>query len=541
MPRVQVGYNPGAEALQTTASPNIQAVKAQYDPRSSSAFQLAEALGKAQPMLDKFNEDMRADQRRQEILDTMKVPALVEKARQESTDGTLKGIQEGRIAPGSSDLVNARVDEARGEAWGKETVQALIAKINGDAAMIEDPVARAKAIAEGKAEILARIPKGNTYIFGGAATAVNKELNQYENGWMEKSNRYKTEMESKGFSAKVVDAVKTDNPSDALLKLDDLYKMSGLGNNVRNKLVVDTVTQQAYGERNSALLDKIPERFLNAETKAKITQVRSQIQELKMSDYRAVKTLEADQRDASLRSGKTDIVKRVAAGQNFDPAEFRDNPELYQFATTMREAPRLPAAQSAANLQRIRQSILSSATVVGVDANKLMDDALKNPLLNPADREKLVTEMPKLVDGMVAMNDDQVKSAYTTRIGASLDEASKNPLIVLSPTLRSRTVNLFDQQVRQGFNAFYEEKGTWPTGAFKTKIVDEAVKATEAFMAGQLQVGGRGAAPAATPAPTAPAAPASTAPVRIKDAAGYNALPSGAVYITPEGVTKRKP
>ena len=506
MPRVQVGYNPGAEALQTTASPNIQAVKAQYDPRASSAFQLAEALGKAQPMLDKFNEDLKADQRRQEILDTMKIPSLVEKARQESTDGTLKGIQDGVIAPGSSAVVNARVDEARGEAWGKESVQALITKINGDATMIEDPVARAKAIAEGKAEILARIPKGNEYIYGGAATAVNKELNQYENGWMEKSNRYKTDMESKGFSAKVVAAFKTDNPSDKLLELDDSYKLSGLGNNARNKLVVDTVTQQAYGERNSALLDKIPERFLNAETKAKITQVRSQIQELKMGDYRAVKALEADQRDAAIRSGKTEIIKRVAAGQPVDPGQYETNPELYQFASTMREAPRLPAAQSSANLQRIRQSILSSATVVGVDANKLMDEALKNPLLNPADREKLVNEMPKLVDGMVAMNDDQVKSAYITRIGNSLDDLAKNPLSVLSPNLRSRTVEIFDTRIRQGFNAFYEEKGTWPTGGFKTKIVDEAVKVTEDFMKDQLNPGGRGAAPAATPAPKAPAA-----------------------------------
>lgn len=45
MARVQVGYDPRAEALQTTAAPNIQAVKASYDPRASSAFQLAAALG----------------------------------------------------------------------------------------------------------------------------------------------------------------------------------------------------------------------------------------------------------------------------------------------------------------------------------------------------------------------------------------------------------------------------------------------------------------------------------------------------------------
>lgn len=548
MPRVQVGYNPGAEALQTTASPNIQAVKAQYDPRSSSAFQLAEALGKQQPLLDKFNEDLKADKRRQEVLDTMKVPAFVAQAQREIGDGVIDGVQAGKVAPNTSVTVNARTNDGLGSEWGRKNVQGLIDSVNADAALIQDPTKRAAFIQQKKAELIAQLPKDNDFFVSGALVAIDKEINSFENRWQAKSTAYAVEVQTKDFSGKVVEALASANPDEALLKLDQTWKTSSaLDNNTRNKLVVDTITQQAYGDRNGALLDKIPQRFLNSETKAQITKVRAQIQELKMVDYRAVKTLEADQREASLRSGKTDIVKRVAAGQNFDPAEFRDNPELYQFAVTMREAPRLPAAQSSANLQRVRQTILSQATVDGVDANKLMDDALKNPLLNPADREKLVTEMPKLVEGMVAMNDETVKSAYTTRIGASLEEAAKNPLIVLSPTLRSRTVNLFDQQVRQGFNAFYEEKGTWPTGGFKTKIVDEAVKATEAFMASQLQVGGR-AGGAATGSPkneasgvvTRPAA-APAAPVKIKDAADYNALPSGATYITPEGVTKRKP
>lgn len=507
MPRVQVGYNPGAEALQTTASPNIQAVKAQYDPRSSSAFQLAEALGKAQPVLDKFNEDLKADQRRKEILDNMKVPAFVAKAQEELGTGVIDGVQAGKVAPNTSITVNARTNDGLGAEWGRKNVQGLIDGVNADAILMQDPAKRAEFIKQKKAELLASLPKDNDFFVSGALVAIDKEINSFENGWQAKSTAYAVAVQTKDFSGKVVEALASANPDEALLKLDQTWKSSSaLDNNTRNKLVVDTITQQAYGERNGALLDKIPPRFLNSETKAKITQVRAQIQELKMSDYRAVKTLESDERDAFLRSGKTDIVRRVAAGQPIDPAEFRGNPELYQFATTMREAPRLPAAQSSANLQRIRQGILSNATVAGVDSNKLMNEALNNPLLNPADREKLVTEMPRLVEGMVAMNDEQVKSAYTTRIGASLDEASKNPLIVLSPTLRSRTVNLFDQQVRQGFNAFYEEKGTWPTGGFKTKIVDEAVKATEAFMASQLSVGGRGAAPAATPAPAAPAA-----------------------------------
>lgn len=58
MPRVQAGYQPGAEALQTRATPNIQAVQETSDPRSSKAFQLAEAFGS--PSVQKALEGISA-------------------------------------------------------------------------------------------------------------------------------------------------------------------------------------------------------------------------------------------------------------------------------------------------------------------------------------------------------------------------------------------------------------------------------------------------------------------------------------------------
>ena len=549
MPRVQAGYDPRAEALKTTASPNIATEQASFDPRASSAFQLAEALGKAQPILDKFNADMAEDKRRQEILDNMKVPAFIQKAQEEIGTGVIDAVQAGKVAPGASSTVNARTNDGLGGAWARTNVQPLIDAVNADATLTQDTAKRAQFIAEKRRELIEKLPKGNDYFTSGALGVIDKEINSFENKWQAKTTAYQVEVQTKDFSGKVVEALNSDDPDAALLKLDQTWKISSaLDNNTRNELVVKTITQQAYGERKPALLDKIPQRFLNAETKAKITQVRSQIQELKLSDFRAVQTLEAAQREETIRSGKIDIVKSAAANQPIDPAEFRNNPDLYQFAVQMREAPRLPAAQSSANLQSVRLQILSQATVEGVDVNKLMDAALKNPKLNPADREKLATELPKLVDGMVAMNSERVKSAYNTRIGASLEEASKNPMIVLSPTLRSRTVSLFDQQVRQGFEAYYRDpqkgNGNWPSGFAEQDIVDRAVKTTEDFMASQLTMGGRGgAAPAAAPraATPAPAPAPAGAPTRIRDAAQYNALPSGSVYITPEGVTKRKP
>jgi hypothetical protein len=56
MARVQVESGVRAEALQTVAMPKAQAVTPRFDPNSSQAFQLAAALGAAQPLADRIKE-----------------------------------------------------------------------------------------------------------------------------------------------------------------------------------------------------------------------------------------------------------------------------------------------------------------------------------------------------------------------------------------------------------------------------------------------------------------------------------------------------
>ncbi len=553
MARVQVGYDPRAEALQTTAAPNIQAVRAQYDPRSSTAFQLAEALGKQGPLLEKFNEDMKADKRRQEILDNMKIPAFIERAQQEVGTGVVDGVQAGRVAPGASEVVNARTNDGLGADWGRKNVQGLIDAVNADATLIQDPVKRAQFIAQKRRELIATLPKDNDFFVSGALGAMDKEINSFENKWQAQSTAYAVEVQTKDFTGKVVEAFGSNNPDAALLQLDQNWKVSSaLNNNTRNQLVVDTATKLAYGERNPAILDKIPERFLNAETKAKITQVRAQIQELKLSDYRAVRTLQNDQREDAIRTGKTTILSRLTKGEMVDPAEFQGQPELYKYVIDMKDAPRLPTAVSTANLQKIRTAILNQATVEGLDQNQLIDQIQGNTTMNPADKEKLITEVPRLIEGNIAMNDDMVKSSLNLRLEARLKalEASPNALVqkmVTGTNLRSQVLRSFDVNIRNSFQSFYEDNGKWPTGRAKQDIVDRETERAENLLeklTDPKNIGKpEGSVPASTPraaAPTAPATPAQ-APVRIKDAAQYNALPSGTVYITPEGVTKRKP
>lgn len=511
MPRVQVGYDPRAEALQTTAAPNIQTEQARFDPNASKAFQLAAALGKAQPVIDKFTAEYEHRKQQEELL---KVPAFIAKAQKELGDGTVQAAQEGKIAPSSSSVVNARVNDGLGSEWGKKQVQPLIDSILNDANLQTNSEARAAAIKEGRAKLLEQLPKGNDFFVSGAVTAIDRELGQYENAWQRKTAEYHKEVQAKDFSGKIVDAMKAQDPGKALEELDATWKTSSSLNNIeRNKLVVDTVTQQAFVADDPNMLDRIPTRFRNAETDAQIKKTKILIQEKRMQTVRDAKFLTDFEREENTRKDVLEMITAAADGKPVDPTRYRNNPDSYQKALTIKDADRMPAAQSASNYQKVRTGILNGATTVGLDQNKVVDDILANKNINNSDKRKLIEEVPKLIEGTIAMNDDMVKSVYSTRVGASLDALEKSPNarisnIVTGTNLRGNAVKMFDQGIRMGFNAYYEETGKWPTGKAKQDIVDAQVDKTEAFIANQVKLGGSQAAapgetPAATPKPTA--------------------------------------
>lgn len=108
MARVQAGYDPRAEALQTTAAPNIQTVQArQADPNESKVFQLAAALGapSVQQGLSQLTERVNDTER--------------EKARAYANSMTVeelgKQIKEGKILQSQSPAYVATVQHIYGE------------------------------------------------------------------------------------------------------------------------------------------------------------------------------------------------------------------------------------------------------------------------------------------------------------------------------------------------------------------------------------------------------------------------------------------
>lgn len=549
MPRVEVGYAPGAEALQTTASPNIQTVQTRFDPNESKAYQLAAALGKAQPVIEKFNEDWERKKLQEQIL---KEGFYKQQFAKDST-GPVTAAQVGERFPETVPIVRARVAEGVGAEHAKTAVQAVIDEINNNAELSTDAGKRAEFIKQKKAELFKNIPAdkaGNEFYISGFNSGVEKELGQWENGWQRKSAEYYRDVQSKDFSGKVVDALNAQDPGKALEELDAQWKStSSLSNLDRNKLVIDTTVKQAFASDNPALLDKIPTRFLNAETRAQVAHTKLQIQEARMTTIRNAQTIQNIQREEDTRKAKVEMIEKMAKGEDINPALYRNNPDAFQFALSSKELSIIPESVSQANVQKARAAILSGSTTQGLDQNAVIDSLLANKNISPKDRADLIKEVPKLIEGTIAMQDDMVKSVYSTRIGSQLDQlgASQNARIsniVTGTNLRGNAVKMFDMGIRNSFYAYFQENGKWPTGFAKQKLVDEVADKTDQFIQNQIKIGGTPTdkVDVGTP-PQQPQAKPQAAPtgaVKINNDAEYNALKPGTLFVGPDGVTRRK-
>jgi hypothetical protein len=503
MPRVQVGYEPGAAALQTTASPNQQAIKARFDPRSSSAFQLAEALGKAEPVIENIQQKMEREKFIETQLQMLKKESYQQQFSRDQTGGGVSAVQVGEKNPETVPIIRAQVAEGVGQERGKDLANPVIQGVLQDENLRLDTDARAAHLKTKREEFIASL-KGDDFYKSGAISAYDKEIQQYENAWQRDTANYHYKKLEDKLAREVGETL--DNKGD-LLKLDDAWKNNnGLNNTSRNKIVVDTVVSKAFSSLDPKMLDNIPDRFLNEESKAKVQQMRLKIQEVGMTYARDRAFLQNQQREEALRKNKIEMIDTVVGGGQVDPAKYKDDDQSFQYAMTMKDAGKIPEAQSAASARMIRSKILASATTDGVDPKVLSDQVLADKTLNPADKKKLIEEMPKLVEGVIAMQDDAVKSAFSTRIGASLDGLEKSvnqtiARIVTGTNLRAKAVGMFDAGIRSGFNSYYQENGgKWPVGKAKQDIIDREIEKAERFIETQVRVSGAGTSTAPAPA-----------------------------------------
>ncbi|CAB4150125.1 hypothetical protein UFOVP562_12 [uncultured Caudovirales phage] len=512
MARVQVGYDPRAEALQTTAAPNIATEQARFDPRSSSAFQLAEALGKAQPVIDQFNQDYERKKAQDALLQNMKVESYKEQFQRDNQSGAVVDSQVKKVFPEVVPVVAARVAESVGLDFGRTQVNALIDEINSNDALRLDSKARADFIAKKRAEIVGNIGKEDEFYKSGVIRGVDQELRGWENGWQRQTADYHQLKQKEAFSNEVSQVLAAGGD---LTEVDKKWATSSSLNNAeRKKLVVDSVIARAHAEDNPALLSKIPTVFLNDEYKKSLKQAELQITQIRIGKVRDARFLEQNAREDATRGAKTDIINKLAKGGQVDPGMYRGDPEAFDYAMRLKDAGRLPDVQSVGNATKIRTSILNGSTVGTMSQNQVIDQIITNPSMNPKEKQKLIEDVPKLMEGMLIMRDESTTSAISNRLDPVIKAIETGPFArifqVQGINIRGQAMSMFQSDLQASLLSWYEDpnlgKGQqWPTGMAKQELLRAAIERTEANITKMAEMytkaGGNGTQAPASPAP----------------------------------------
>ena len=134
---------------------------------------------------------------------------------------------------------------------------------------------------------------------------------------------------------------------------------------------------------------------------------------------------------------------------------------------------------------------------------------LANPNLNPREKQAIIQDVPKLIQGAIFLDSPIVKSYIDTRLEPRLKslESSTNARIqsiVAGRNLRSEVMASFQTSVRNRFLAEFQEKGQMPSGNAARIIAEEEIDRAEKLLESLTAIrGANQQTPAATPAPAA--------------------------------------
>lgn len=514
-------YNPGRENVMPTAAPNIVTERARMDPQGN-VDALLSALGSesTQNELARFNQQHEAKKLEEQ---KGKFEWYVEQFSKDHAGGAVSQAQIKERFPETVPVISSRIAEAIGQKEGRKLMEGVISEIASNDTLRLDTNARAAFIAQKRAELTANVGAGNEFFGAGLVQSIDRTLQQHEVNWQTETAGYHQKVQAEQFTGEVANALNSGNPK-ALLDLDAKFGVSSSLNNLeRKKLVVDTAIDLAFTNDDPKLLQAVPQKFLSADSKAQLDKARVQLTDRRMVDFRNAQYLKEVQRTESERVGKTEIIQQVAATGTVDPAKYRNDPVLYQFAVQAKEIPRLDESRSVGNAQSIRNHILTQSTADDPPSvQALTDQIVANPNLNPKERQALIAELPKLVEGRNLMADDFVRQPISDRLNPRLQalEQSTNSAIqalLTGRNLRSEVMKGYDGDIRRSFMADFEETGKWPTGHRKLELIDKAVERAEKRLEEATRIGSAapsgGAAATPRPAPRpAPAAAPTTLP-----------------------------
>ena len=480
-------------SLRPAASPINRYHQPAQAPSDRRAEQLANALSSLNPKLVAFASDS-AQEKLKAQEENFRV--LVEQFKQDYEGGAVTAAQVRERMPETVPVIASRIAESMGHDYGSQVFSQVIAEINASDNLRKNTEARQMFLNDARERIFKEIGEGRgdlDFYANGVLAAIDKQVQTHELNWQRETAEYHQKVQTNRFASEVMDYVATGGDLTALDK--DWKYSSSLSNEERNNTVFNTVAEMAYRVSDPSMLDKIPDRFLNAERKLKVAEYKDKIEAKRWADFRNQRSMEDFQREEQTRQRKVDILTRLSNNEDVDLAEFKDDPDSMEFVLKHRESKFMSPAQSKYNVTTVRRAVLNAATtgnlreLGGIELNEkaLSDFVLNDAQLTPDDRKALIEEIPKLLDGVNVMRDDRVRGrlenlnaavlATETSLGGQLAVALKGR------NFRYAVTNTYERTITSKFYSHYEETGSWPVGhqieAYAKEAEAEAIEAMD--------------------------------------------------------------
>lgn len=481
--------------LNPIAAPVDTYVQPSAAPKDNDLLRLSQALSQLNPAIGQIASQYMKGKEEDQMA---KLRFYTEQFMQDKETGAVRASQVKEMFPELVPTVASRIAQATGEIEARRWVQGEIQSVLEDDALrlnTDNRLAYLEQVRERAREMI-----GDNEFYGtGFLSQLDRSLNEFETAWMRETASHHEAVQAEAFSNQVAETLRSGGD---LVALDRQWKQSSSLNNLeRNKLVVDSVVAEAVATNNPALLERVPDRFLNAESKAQLARTKQQIETAMYSQFVRARELSEYERQQSIRSGKVEILRRLTEGEGVNPAEFYKMPELYEYALRLNSQPTLDGTQSVRNAAAFRSNLLRAGTTgnfmdafagdsqffgdfreeEAVSQETLRDHILSRPDLNPSEKQQLLDEIPLLMEGVNLLRDADTTAYFQSSVDDDLKVFAQSPqgqvLQVMGVNAQGDVRSRFYETLRQEVNAYVEDKGEMPRGQNKLELLRRAEQA----------------------------------------------------------------
>ncbi|WP_067516911.1 hypothetical protein [Endozoicomonas ascidiicola] len=488
------------ERLRPSASPVDTFIASGKAPDvSSNLLQLSEALKSVNPMLGKYALAQKAEQQdAQASLEKEQMQKLryyTELFMKDKESGAVNQAQVKELLPELVPAVAARVAQATGEKESKTWLSGRIQAILENDELRLDSQARDSEIQAIRSEALEQIGE-NEFYGAGFLNQMDRSLNEFSSTWMRETAAYQEDLQKESLASHVLDTLRNDG--DLVQKDQEWQDSSSLNHAERNEVIINAVVGEAISTLDHTLLDKIPDRFLNATSKTEIAKAKMDINNGLYTQYVQQERLKTDSYKASVREGKVSVLDLAAQGQPVNPLDFRGQPEVYQFATQLANQPTVNPVASQGKARRLRSGLMMGATngdfagaMGGEFALQLFNDEMSEGTLielvssaegiNPADKVQLIKEIPVLMEGVNFVRDPDFNTYFEDNVGGDAKvyagSAMGGLLSQAGYNVMGETRKAYNTSIRQSVMQYIEDKGEIPRN--RLEIMDKALDAAK--------------------------------------------------------------